>query len=164
MTQQISIKSITNVELELLQQHIKFYPEQLKSVQENENQYVLLSTDLVTPSQTKGQWKWYQMAEVNDAYKHDRYKQIWLYRLHTMSSVKLFATENSQIAAWPPAYDEWLHWSMCYICRPKTMCFNDLTDLSYNTWLKNSVLLYHSHISKADILSIFPQMYMLINV
>ena len=46
------------------------------------------------PSQGLGQWKWFIMVEVNGAYKHDRYKQIWSKSLHVVSNIKVFATQN----------------------------------------------------------------------
>ena len=45
----------------------------------------LLSADLVTPSQGPGHWKLYTMVEVNGAYKHDRYEQVWLKSLHAIT-------------------------------------------------------------------------------
>ena len=58
----------------------------------------MLYADLVTPSQGQGQWKWYKMEEVNGAYKHGRYEEIWLNSLRVMSNVKLFATQDGWLA------------------------------------------------------------------
>ena len=62
------------------------------------SQKVLLHADLVTPRQGQGQWKWYQMVEVNGAYKHGRYEKVWLNSLHVMSNDKVFATLDGQLA------------------------------------------------------------------
>ena len=44
------------------------------------------------PRQSQVQWKWYKMVEVNGAYKHGWYEQIWLNSLCVMSNVKIFAS------------------------------------------------------------------------
>ena len=59
----------------------------------------LLCADLVTSSQSQGQWKWCKMLEVNDAYYYGRYEKMKK-RLHVMSNIKVFATQDSQPASW----------------------------------------------------------------
>ena len=59
----------------------------MKSVWENEAE-VLLCAHLVTPKHSQGQWKWNKKIKVNGAYKHNRYKQVWLKSLNVMSDLK----------------------------------------------------------------------------
>ena len=40
------------------------------------SQVVLLCADLVSPNLSQGQWKWYKVVEVNDAYKYGRYNTL----------------------------------------------------------------------------------------
>ena len=64
-----------DVQLELLQHHIKFLPDQLKGVRENEGKGFCFALILWHPDKVTSQWKWYKMVEVNGAYKHGRYKK-----------------------------------------------------------------------------------------
>ena len=73
------------------------------------SQKILLCTDLVTPRQGQGQWKWYKMVEVNGAYKQGRYENIWLNRLRVGSNVKVFDTQDG----WPAKHESW-HRSIWY--------------------------------------------------
>ena len=41
------------------------------------------------------------MAEVNGAYKHGRYENIWVKSLHVMSNINVFAMQDGQPAVWP---------------------------------------------------------------
>ena len=66
----------------------------MKSVGENEA--VLLCTELVTPRQGQGLWKWYKMVDVNGAYKKGRYEKIWLNGLPVTSNIKIFATQDGR--------------------------------------------------------------------
>ena len=58
---------------------------------------VLLCADLVTPSQGQGQWKWYNIVEVNGAYQHGSYEKICLKSLCVMSNVEVFATQDRRV-------------------------------------------------------------------
>ena len=63
-----SLNLTQNISLELLHRHIKFHPDQMTSVQENEaNRFSWW------PRQGQGQWKWCKMVEVKGAYKHGKY-------------------------------------------------------------------------------------------
>ena len=65
----------------LCTQYIKFHPDQLKSVWENEAMRFCFVLTL-WPRQGQGQWKWFKLVKVNDAfnlYKHSRYyKSGWI--------------------------------------------------------------------------------------
>ena len=50
---------------------MKFYRDQLKSVGENEADRFSFAQTLWFPGKVN-QWKWYEMVEVNGAYKHGR--------------------------------------------------------------------------------------------
>ena len=79
MTAVISFKLINltqkyqDLQLEKLQRHMKFDPDQLISA--GEMNQILLSADPVTPNRGKGHWKSYKMLEVNGAYNHGRYEK-----------------------------------------------------------------------------------------
>ena len=65
----------------------------MKSVQENEASRFCYALTL----QGQGHRKQYKIAEVTGAYKHGRYKRIWLNSLRVMSSVKVFAMQDGQL-------------------------------------------------------------------
>ena len=50
-----------NIQLELVHHHITFHPREW-------SQQVLLSADLMIPSPGQGFWRWYELAEVNNAF------------------------------------------------------------------------------------------------
>ena len=68
----------------------------MKSVRENEANMV----DLVTPRRGQGLWKWYNMVEINGAYKHADIKN-GLKCLFVMSNVKAFC--HARLSATRPA-------------------------------------------------------------
>ena len=68
-----------------------------KKYSRKRSQQVLIRSDLVTPSQRQGHWKWYKMVEVNGAYKRDSYKQLRSKSLFVMFNIKVFATKD----CWP---------------------------------------------------------------
>ena len=58
------------------------------------------------------------MLEVDGAYKQSWYGQIWMKSLHVKSKVKVFATQDGQMANQPAKYDQ-LNWSIRYSFRFK---------------------------------------------
>ena len=58
------------------------------------SQQISLRADHVTPRQGEGQWKWYKMIEVNGAYKHGWYEQIWLNSICEMLKILPFTTDG----------------------------------------------------------------------
>ena len=68
----LHLQQYQDVQLTLLQHHIKIYSDQEMS--KNKHKKVLVFADLVILNQCKGHSKWYNMTKVNDTYKHGRYE------------------------------------------------------------------------------------------
>ena len=115
-------KKFQDVQLELLQDHIKFHPDKIKSVERIWSQEVLLSADLVTPRQGQGQWKWYNMVEVIGVHKHGRYEQICVEQF--ACNVQCFLPQK--MPAWTAV-------------QPNTNYYIDLYLYDTFIWIKNRI-------------------------
>ena len=90
------------VQLALLQHHVKFCLELLKSLRKWSQQVCLQWP--CDPSQGQGHWKWYKMVEVNSTHKHGRYERL-VNTLHVMSTAKVFALAH-KTASWPSGWTQ----------------------------------------------------------
>ena len=64
------------MQLKMFQDKIKFHPDQLKHVQENEaNKFCFTLIWLVTCNHGQSHWKWHKMVEVKSVYDHGRYEK-----------------------------------------------------------------------------------------
>ena len=86
---------------------IKSLPDQMKSARMKPIGFA--SCWPCDPRQDQGQWTWYKMVDANGVYKHDRYENIWLYTLHVMSNIKVFAMRDSQQVGWPDEHTHTAH-------------------------------------------------------
>ena len=97
VTLNLTPKKYYYVQLELLQKQITFYPDHLKSVQENEAKKFCFALTLWPQPRSRSVKDLYTMVEVNGAYKRSRNVKNWWESLRLMSYIKLFAKQDATL-------------------------------------------------------------------